>query len=1205
MNQQVPPVALRRSSFRSLAQKFSDEDPFVKTSATTNLGQSKSRADASSNNLTKISIGSPRHRAVPSPQHNHIKLVIANERQNIEHDSNQEYQTCDASNDDVLNSLMEDHKRTLDKINCQAHDCHRFRLLSKKITQILKEKVDMMQLKITELKGERRLTKTITHHDHENRKIEDLFSILKAKEDQIKDLECQLDDQRQLRLRDAAQVEEKAARIKDWVANKLRELENQNKQLREASKQQKDIIEKLREENDLIKQNQVDINQANHNIQVQNYVRSQSPIYDSVNVFDAREKRDEASADCADQPPPRPMHQVDAWEMLLYDLADKNFTSLAKSQQNRDSAHNERLRNTPYDSIDSSWDQDYSSSRKSSTSCKNDLASLIKPSFTTIDGEFVVDVESKEGNANDESDRKSVSHNEDSVGNQNSICTPIKGRSIPSRVHEGLLTNNLFDSPMRTRSSKDTILRAKSIRRKPAASQLYEYIASDLVKRGYLIKSGALKNHQRWFILKDFTLQSYRSEADEASKTTPSMTIKIDPSYTIRIQSSDELYPFRLISGDKILQLAAASAQQRDEWIRMLDLTIHLSGIDTRTLSEHNSLCEGIVTVTRQGVKKRCYANLIGDILFLLKSTSDPTPFHYVLLVGSKIREVTNDTSDATSEMSDYCADNAQDCSLAIYARYSMTPDPVYITLSDQRETDNWYCQLASASGVDQTHGTQYERSLLRLMLNNSTNIDENAFSSVECLLRNHRVLLYTDQPLKEPLTTLPNETLKSEALELFRSLLLFIRAPIEPNAIDYHVCLLQTSLSRFMKHPELRNEFYAQLVKQCTYAAHPFSKRTKSSSGSSDSASVDDHSTSDTQTGPCECQFLTDESSIANQHQCEIRASRISHKSNDSSERKSNKHRHSAASKDSHCILVPDSNEALQVLKVLALTVSLHLPRGRIRWWLRQHLERYANANSSLGKYAMYILSSLDRTLVNGPRDNIPSRTEIVSILLRNPYDHSSPHSLPVSFVDGSYLLVEADGSTSVEEFFKKMTTMIEVRESHISDFYLFADDPSGVGGLHILEPQRKILDIWGWWEQTCKHHNSGRYQHTKTIRVTCKKRLPLHVEHGETDQERYLIAHQINQEIVSQSIPISEDLTIELAALMTQLIHGDMKAHQQAEEFTDTLIGQYIPEQKLGTPNLNRKLVERWEKLRGRSGNDCVRIYLNCMRRLNPKCQ
>jgi len=45
-------------------------------------------------------------------------------------------------------------------------------------------------------------------------------------------LQLQLQFQRQLRLSDAKAVEAKAARIKDWVTNKLRELEEQNAHLK-------------------------------------------------------------------------------------------------------------------------------------------------------------------------------------------------------------------------------------------------------------------------------------------------------------------------------------------------------------------------------------------------------------------------------------------------------------------------------------------------------------------------------------------------------------------------------------------------------------------------------------------------------------------------------------------------------------------------------------------------------------------------------------------------------------------------------------------------------------------------------------------------------------------------------------------------------------------------------------------------------------
>lgn len=63
---------------------------------------------------------------------------------------------------------------------------------------------------------------------------------------QISRLEGEIEEQRQLRLHDARQVEAKAARIKEWVTNKLRELEQQNQTLREQNIKCNQQLELLR-----------------------------------------------------------------------------------------------------------------------------------------------------------------------------------------------------------------------------------------------------------------------------------------------------------------------------------------------------------------------------------------------------------------------------------------------------------------------------------------------------------------------------------------------------------------------------------------------------------------------------------------------------------------------------------------------------------------------------------------------------------------------------------------------------------------------------------------------------------------------------------------------------------------------------------------------------------------------------------------------
>lgn len=62
----------------------------------------------------------------------------------------------------------------------------------------------------------------------------------------ISQLETQVEEQRLLRLHDAKQVEAKAAKIKEWVTNKLRELEEQNQLLREQNVKCNQQLELLR-----------------------------------------------------------------------------------------------------------------------------------------------------------------------------------------------------------------------------------------------------------------------------------------------------------------------------------------------------------------------------------------------------------------------------------------------------------------------------------------------------------------------------------------------------------------------------------------------------------------------------------------------------------------------------------------------------------------------------------------------------------------------------------------------------------------------------------------------------------------------------------------------------------------------------------------------------------------------------------------------
>ena len=78
------------------------------------------------------------------------------------------------------------------------------------------------------------------------------------------------------------------------------------------------------------------------------------------------------------------------------------------------------------------------------------------------------------------------------------------------------------------------------------------------------------------------------------------------------------------------------------------------------------------------------------------------------------------------------------------------------------------------------------------------------------------------------------------------------------------------------------------------------------------------------------------------------------------------------------------------------------------------------------MGKYAVYCQRSVERTLQNGEREAKPSRMEIVSILLRNPYHHSLPFSIPVHFMNNTYQVISKAQSYSL---YSCLTNVLEWR--------------------------------------------------------------------------------------------------------------------------------------------------------------------------------
>uniref|UniRef100_A0A2K6LJH1 Pleckstrin homology, MyTH4 and FERM domain containing H2 n=1 Tax=Rhinopithecus bieti TaxID=61621 RepID=A0A2K6LJH1_RHIBE len=289
-----------------------------------------------------------------------------------------------------------------------------------------------------------------------------------------------------------------------------------------------------------------------------------------------------------------------------------------------------------------------------------------------------------------------------------------------------------------------------------------------------------------------------------------------------------------------------------------------------------------------------------------------------------------------------------------------------------------------------------------------------------------------------------------------------------------------------------------------------------------------------------------------------------------------------------------------LQGWQLLALCVGLFLPHHPFLWLLRLHLKRNADSRTEFGKYAIYCQRCVERTQQNGDREARPSRMEILSTLLRNPYHHSLPFSVPVHFMNGIYQVVGFDASTTVEEFLNTLNQDTGMRKPAQSGFALFTDDPSGRDLEHCLQGNIKICDIISKWEQASKEQQPGKCEGTRTVRLTYKNRLYFSVQaRGETDREKLLLMYQTNDQIINGLFPLNKDLALEMAALLAQVEIGDF------ERPFSTPAGHVIQSvaklSEMGCSEeqqLCQRLSTRWMALRGHSAADCVRIYLTVAR-------
>ncbi|XP_042646891.1 pleckstrin homology domain-containing family H member 1 isoform X5 [Tyto alba] len=983
----------------------------------------------------------------------------------------------------------------------------KFRLQASKIRELLAEKMQELeqrvieaeqraedaekQVRVMEEKIKLANVKTGESDSALNRKYQELMGTVQGKEDLINRLETQLEKQKQLRTEEAKIVQEKAAKIKEWVTFKLRELELENYHLKNCNQKLTEQIEAL-----------------------QDTLQDMTSIPPLESLWSGNSLKPRASqASLAEK--------IDQKSVLLEPgfRQESRIYAVAKSGM--------RLSEVAMVNDTSNCFSNFSCSTSGPFTCLI-YRNVTVPVYTTLKGKATqisnMPFLDESSGSDDDCGSHASSFRTSAAGSENRK-TSMPGS--PRAVKRGVSMSSLSSEsdyaipPDAYSLDGDYSEPEHKLQRTSSYSTDGGICTEPMEKSGYLLKMGSQVKmwKRRWFVLRNRQIMYYKSPSDVIRK--PQGQMELDSS--CQIVRGEGSQTFRLMTEKRTYFLTADSPNILEEWIHVLQsiLRVQVTSPVGVPHSDAKPTVKGWLTKVKHGHSKLVWCALIGKTFYYYRNHEDKCPLGHLPMRESKVEEV--DRSCDSDE--DYEATGggllSSHCTLVIHPQ---DQSPTYLLIRTKQEKNTWLYHLTVAAGSSNaTVGTSYEQLIGKLL---------DAEGDPNSPLWKHPMLCYSKDGLHTSLTTLPSEALQTEALKLFKSCQLFINVPVEAPSIDYHVSLAQTALQVCLTHCELQNEIYCQLVKQTS------------------------------------CRQ-------------------------------------------------PQNHSVIQCWQLLALCAPLFLPQHHFLWYIKQHLQRHADPRSEIGKYAIYCQRSVDRTVQTGEREAKPSRMEIVSILLRNPYHHSLPFSIPVHFMNGTYQVVGFDGSSTVDEFIQRLNQETGMRKPSHMGFSLFTDDPSGRNLEHCLQGNMKICDVISKWEQALKELHPGKYEGgTRIVKLTYKNRLYFRSQaKGETDRERLLLAFQVSSEIANGRFPVNKELALEMVALMAQVEYGDLdRPGSSSPGGTSQLKMQHLLHQVLDkfypkrykqniTPEQLRQLADRlatkWMVLQGCSPPECVRIYLTVARK------
>ncbi|VDP44767.1 unnamed protein product [Soboliphyme baturini] len=218
----------------------------------------------------------------------------------------------------------------------------------------------------------------------------------------------------------------------------------------------------------------------------------------------------------------------------------------------------------------------------------------------------------------------------------------------------------------------------------------------------------------------------------------------------------------------------------------------------------------------------------------------------------------------------------------------------------------------------------------------------------------------------------------------------------------------------------------------------------------------------------------------------------------------------------------------------------------------------------------------------------------------MRDPCEHSMPHSIPVNLPDTSYQVIGFDGSSTVEECMLNLCQITSLRHPKLSGYCLFADDPGLPNALQPLDQRQKLCDVLSRWERSLKEYTSGKVPTRTAVRLYFRLRYYWGYDiQGETEQERIYLAYQMAEDMKTGHIPISVDLAIETCALLAQMHFGPCKGVNDSR--IEDVINQSISDKVVAVSCKNvlkQQVLKKWCGYQLLSPFECATAVVKALR-------